>query len=119
MTHPNNPTAGEDELTIYLPSFPIIAKPRKGSPCNGCGWCCHEEICMVGKVFLELYDDDQMIPHFVKGPCPLMDFVGGKVRCGLVLAEERSGMEPKTKKALGCGEGCCADDPHTYKSTQP
>lgn len=55
-----------------------------------------------------------MMPPFIKGPCPLMDFVGGKVRCGLVLAEERSGMEPKIKTALGIGKGCDADDPHTY-----
>ncbi len=97
--------------TIYLPPFPIIAKPKKDSPCNGCGWCCHEEICMVGKVFLELVDDDQMIPHYIKGPCPLMDFVDGKVRCGVVLAEKKSGIEPKIAEALGIDQGCCADEP--------
>lgn len=53
--------------TIYMPPFSVIAKPKKGSPCNGCGWCCHEEICAIGKIFLELYDEDGMGPHFVKG----------------------------------------------------
>lgn len=102
------------ETTIYIAPFPAIAKPQKDGPCNGCGWCCHEEICKAGAYFLELDDEDGMMPPFIKGPCPLMDFVGGKVRCGLVLAEERSGMEPKIKTALGIGKGCDADDPHTY-----
>lgn len=66
---------------------------------------------MVGKVCLNLIDEEQMIPHFIQGPCPLMDFVDGKVRCGAVLAEQKSENEPKIAEALGIGKGCCADEP--------
>jgi len=102
--------------TIYLPPFPIVAKAKFGSPCNGCGWCCHEEICMVGKVMLKLVDDENMIPHHIKGPCPLMVFEDNKVRCGAVYAENeamRLGNTPPGDtfaKMLGIGQGCCADD---------
>ncbi|MHC5536848.1 hypothetical protein ACYOEI_01080 [Singulisphaera rosea] len=65
---------------------------------------------MVGKVFLDLVDKKS----FVKGPCPMMDFSGGKVRCGVVLAEERCNLKPVTAEALGIGKGCCADDPRAY-----
>lgn len=69
---------------------------------------------MAGKVFLDLIDEDQMVPHFIKGPCPLMDFIDGKVRCGLVLMEQRSGLLPVTAEALGIGKGCDADEPGAY-----
>ena len=69
---------------------------------------------MAGKVFLEMVDDDHMIPHFIKGPCPLIAYEEGKVRCGLVLAEQRSGMEPVLANTLGIGKGCDADDPCEY-----
>lgn len=105
-----------DHETIYQPSFVTPAKPKRGAPCNGCGWCCHEEICMIGKVFLELVDSDGMIPHFVKGPCPVMAFEDGKIRCGVVLAEQRSGLKPVAAESLGIGKGCCSDDPHSYES---
>ena len=62
---------------------------------------------MVGKIFLELNDREK----FVKGPCPLMDFTDGRVKCGIVLSEERCGMKPVVATALGIGKGCCADDP--------
>lgn len=103
------------EQTIYLPPFPIVAKPKLDQACNGCGWCCHEEICMAGKVFLELVDEDKMIPHFIKGPCPLMEFEQDKVRCGLVQMESRMNIEPIIANALGIGKGCDADDPITYE----
>lgn len=73
---------------------------------------------MVGKIFLKLIDDDDMVPHFIKGPCPLMEFVDGKIRCGVVLAEAEVEMEPKTAEALGIGMGCCADDPCEYRDTE-
>lgn len=103
-----------DTNTVYIPPFSIISKPKRDQPCNGCGWCCHEEICMIGKMLLKLVDDDQMIPHYIKGPCPLMDFVDGKVRCGAVIVEQKSGMEPKISEALGIGMGCCANEPREF-----
>jgi hypothetical protein len=103
-----------DEV-IYLPPFPLPAKPPKWSACNGCGWCCHQEICSIGKTLLKLVDDDNMIPHFVKGPCPLMDFSDGKVRCGVVIAEleckSTGHSAPPVSEMLGIGAGCDADDP--------
>lgn len=95
------------ETAIYLPPFEMPVKPKYGSPCNGCGWCCQEEICLVGKIFFGLGKRDD----FIKGPCPAMSYENGKVRCGVVLAEERCGLDPRTAIALGIGQGCDADDP--------
>lgn len=106
---------------IYMPPFPILAKPLKDSPCNGCGWCCHREICMIGKIMLKLVDDE-MIPHYIKGPCPLMVFEEGKVRCGAVQMENeaiRLGNSPPGDTfaaMLGVGKGCCADEPSNFNN---
>lgn len=97
-----------DEV-IYLPPFQTPAKPKKGDVCNGCGWCCHEEICYYGKGFLELD-----MKKFAKGPCPLIDYRDGRVFCGLVLMEQRMGLEPVVENGLGIGRGCDADDPASY-----
>lgn len=67
-----------DEV-IHLPPFPLPAKPAYKSPCNGCGWCCHEEVCTIGCAFYET----------TVAPCPGITFVDGKVRCGVVLQEDK------------------------------
>jgi hypothetical protein len=104
---------------IYIPPFQTPEKALRGSPCNGCGWCCHEEICKIGTTLLKIYDEDGMTPHFVEGPCPLMDFVDGKVRCGAIRMENEAIAEGKPlpgktfAEMLGVDKGCCADDPTT------
>lgn len=92
--------------TIHMPPFTTPAKPRKGSPCNGCGWCCHVEVCRIG---------ERLFPN-APAPCPAIVYLDGKVRCGFVLGEvaliERDPtVEPIVQQMLGTGQGCCADDP--------
>lgn len=108
MTMPK--TEGKEDEVIYLPSFPVLQKPKFGSPCNGCGWCCHEEICFYGKMFFELGDKET----FIKGPCPAMVYESGCVKCGLVLSEKALGLEPVLERGLAIGKGCDADDHETY-----
>ena len=91
--------------TIYLPPFPTPAKAKKGLPCNGCGWCCHLEVCRLGRM---------AFPGST-APCPAIAYEDGRVRCGLVLGElelmkERGEAEPILQNMLGIGLGCCADD---------
>lgn len=94
------------EPPIYLPPFPTPAKPRRDEPCNGCGWCCHLEVCAIGK---------SIFPEAV-APCPAIIYEGGMVRCGFVLGElpmieKDAKTEPLVQTMLGIGQGCCADDP--------
>lgn len=49
------------------------AKPEKGSPCNGCGYCCTVEPCFVAKEFLA---------HRA-GPCPAIELNADGYRCGV------------------------------------
>lgn len=76
-------------------------KPAYGKPCNGCGMCCATEICPAGRM---------IFPADTPTPCPALRWDGEKTRCGLVLTEERFGMEPLLRKALGIGEGCSMED---------
>lgn len=92
--------------TIQMPPFATPAKPSKGAACNGCGWCCHMEVCAIGK---------RAFPGG-SAPCPAITYQDGVVRCGLVLAEQelmrqRPEAEPMLHEMLGIGQGCCADDP--------
>lgn len=99
-----------DETIIYLPPFPTPVKPEYGSPCNGCGWCCHEEVCKIGMHFFDISESE--------APCPAILYIDGRVRCGIVVGEEALGLEPKVKEALGVGRGCDASDPWRHESAQ-
>lgn len=85
---------------IAIPPFPLPTKPTKGSACNGCGFCCHMEVCGIGKHFF---------PAAV-APCPAMVFEDGKVRCGIVMAERETLNTDNFAEMLGIGKGCCSDD---------
>lgn len=98
-------------------------KPKKGQPCNGCGYCCAAELCAIGKqIFVNggkliEGDDDEPVP----GPCPAMEFVGGKFICGIYSNPMAYMPNLKTfavedirvlvAKGIGFGRGCDADDP--------
>lgn len=83
---------------IALP--PILqVKPTFSSPCNGCGFCCHSEVCELGKI---------AIPEAVE-PCPLLEFETGRFWCGLVLKETQHGMTPLIAQTLAIGRGCDAE----------
>lgn len=88
---------------ITLPPFDIIPKPEYGSPCNGCGWCCHSAVCYLGQEAFKIKEEQT--------PCPAMMFIDNKVRCGLVIGEKVGGMSPMLHDALGIGKGCDSDDP--------
>lgn len=87
---------------IHLPPFEIIQKPTFGSPCNGCGWCCHSEVCKLGQEAFDLKPEQT--------PCPAMTFIDNKIRCGLIIAEQHLEGEPILAKALGINTSCDADD---------
>lgn len=76
-------------------------KPRKGEPCNGCGFCCAAEVCEIG--LAAMGPDTQ-------APCPAMEFSEGRFWCGIVKAEDELGVFPLVRLMLGIGKGCDADD---------
>ena len=78
----------------------LPAKPKKGNPCNGCGACCGNEICAIGR---------HMFPD-ADAPCPALVYKEGRIWCKFVLIEEALGVETTIGNALGVGKGCCGDD---------
>ena len=52
----------------------VLRKPSPGQPCNGCGYCCIEEVCLLG---LDLGNRKQC-KALVSNP-------GGSFSCGLVV----------------------------------
>ncbi|WP_455233393.1 hypothetical protein [Geopseudomonas aromaticivorans] len=104
--------------------IPVVQldKPPKGAPCNGCGYCCIEEVCQLGR---EL-GDEVHCKALIAG-------ADGRYACGLVvdpyryLPPERlarwqkidrlhPGLGEQTLKdyhaeALGAGRGCDSVDP--------
>jgi hypothetical protein len=66
-------------------------KPKRGEPCNNCGWCCLTEVCPVGA---ELTGN-------TKPPCTLIESKDGKHYCKL-------GQLDGFKEVLGLGTECCA-----------
>jgi len=87
------------EMGIALP--PVIqTKPAFGLPCNGCGLCCAEEVCGIGK----------MVHGEIDGPCPSLVLIGELYRCGLVMAEAIGNLPPLISDALAIGKGCDSED---------
>lgn len=79
----------------------MLQKPKFGMPCNGCGYCCREEVCAIGK---EIYGHEQ------SAPCPALLKENGRYWCSFVLAEDMLRRPSIIGNALGIGKGCCADD---------
>lgn len=77
-------------------------KPPKGEACNGCGYCCAAEQCLLS---LELFGP-------VGAPCPALEFDVPTRRfyCG-VLRDAPHSIQPTIAFLLGAGMGCDADDP--------
>ncbi len=90
--------------------IPTLAKAPYGSPCNGCGRCCYNEICTLGAVVFGRS----------RGPCPaLQSGEDAKLVCGLIanpmrydpIGTMRSGAAAMSEAAAflsGSGEGCDA-----------
>lgn len=82
----------------------VIEKPAYGAPCNGCGYCCQQEVCAIGLV---------AFGPATPAPCPALHFEHGRNWCKLVLAEaflnQQGQCEPVFATALGIGRGCDAE----------
>ena len=49
---------------VSVPREMVAKKPAHGSPCNGCGLCCHSSKCEIGRALFGGPD----------GPCPALRF---------------------------------------------
>ena len=80
----------------------LNAKPSFGTPCNGCGRCCAEEICRAGEI---------AFPAAV-APCPGLQIApcGTRTYCQLVAIEIFHKLEPILQTALGIGVGCTMEE---------
>lgn len=76
-------------------------KPKFGQPCNGCGFCCKNEVCKLGKDF---YESDVV-------PCQGLRSDGKRYWCAVVEYAESIDM-PLIGLALGIGVGCDSDGPN-------
>jgi len=69
--------------------------------CNGCGLCCHLELCPAGGI---AYPE-------AKAPCPALVIHKGRTWCGLVIAEQgHPELKPLIQISLGIGKGCTMKD---------
>ncbi len=101
-----------------MSDFAILTprKPKFWEPCNGCGNCCHAQVCPTGVQFLDIEHDQ---------PCPAVRWDGTKYRCGLITDPVAvlglplfAGREEHLNKHLsaifeiliGSGQGCGMDD---------
>lgn len=106
------------ESTIKKIPLIQLEKPAFGSPCNGCGQCCIDEVCQFGK---DLGDSENCLA--------LVAFDDGSYGCNLMidpyqhLSEKqlatwqrvdqlaghpvgRQALIDNFKKHLGSGQGC-------------
>lgn len=83
---------------IHIPPFATPAKPTFGSPCNGCGLCCHREVCGIGQI---AFSTDQ-------APCPGIVYKEGRTWCLVILAEKMTQKDTLLADALGIGTSCDA-----------
>jgi hypothetical protein len=95
------PTLGGQLGNIHRPAtiLPIIQKPEYGEPCNGCGFCCKEEICAIGKEVLKTE----------AAPCPVLELRDGIYRCGLLALAANAEHACFLIWRLGIGMGCDSD----------
>jgi len=85
----------------------MIQKPSHGSPCNGCGACCRQELCPLGAGIFRTWE----------GPCPALIPEGAHFACGLIrnpqeYAPVRAAMHgteslrEAARYLVGAGVGC-------------
>lgn len=91
---------------------PTLPLPAFGAPCNGCGECCHAELCAASLTV-------QKLPVSAGAQtCKFIDWQGdGTARCGLLTRTEENAPElvaqygaPRVRRAieylLAVGVGC-------------
>lgn len=81
-------------------------KPPRGSPCNGCGLCCLEEVCLIGE---KMFDTNTP-------PCPGLVTENDRYLCGVVLEADKLPGGEIVRRALGIGAGCCSDNAEEKES---
>jgi hypothetical protein len=74
-------------------------KPREGQPCNGCGYCCQNETCLIGRM---------ITGSTAEGPCALLDWDGSRYLCGALQITRRIGTAEShyLRLRMGIGIGC-------------
>lgn len=74
--------------------LPYLSKPRLHEPCNGCGFCCQNEVCELGLLIVGSH----------QAPCEMLVYKDGRTFCGAALGSEL------VARMLGIGKGCCSSD---------
>lgn len=101
-------------------------KPKEGESCNGCGYCCSIEPCLIAREFLSCES----------GPCVALEWQNGESSCGMtknplgyMFMASKQGIEPPNMnlgtaaaenlkiaehiaEAVGIGRGCDSQDDH-------
>lgn len=72
-------------------------------PCNRCGTCCGLSLCPAA---------EEVFPG-IETPCPALVYNGEKFACGLVIMEEKSGLDKVVSRMLAIGHGCSMPDEDT------
>lgn len=109
---------------VEMVNQPVLQKPKFGDSCNGCGYCCTAQPCMLAQEFL----------HCSTGPSVPLESTAGRSICGLVrnplgylfiaahpgtdvpvleaAPPSAAGLDLSDRfaTALGIGKGCDADD---------
>lgn len=90
-----------------------LKKPLIGEPCNGCGICCHIQLCNTGAFLLK--KSKTFGQKIVKGKCPaLLSNKDGSFSCGFIVSPKRF-MKSKyssevisrtVAQLVGSGNGC-------------
>jgi hypothetical protein len=81
----------------------VLQKPAYGQPCNGCGWCCQQELCQLAR---NCFGEDY------PAPCPVLVVRDGRHWCGMVEEADRHNVSfgAHWRWMLGMGVGCLVED---------
>ena len=75
--------------------------PDFGAPCNGCGYCCREEVCKLGLA---------AFGEHTPAPCPALVEHDGRTWCAVIEEADKVNVAfgSHLKLVLGIGLGCDA-----------
>lgn len=81
--------------------LPMLSPPAFGEPCNGCGRCCQEEVCGLGR---EAFGS-------APAPCPALRARDGRFWCGIIEEATKANVAfgAHMERVLGIGRGCDAE----------
>jgi len=77
----------------------VLQPPGVGAPCNGCGFCCREEVCGLGL---------EVLGAGAQAPCLFLRERDGRTFCGVVeeAAKKDIAFGGWLAWRLGIGQGC-------------